>query len=125
MKNWIDTVLTKGWAYGPGGTALQDKSLVQVISSGGPEMVCQRGGYNNFTLAELLRPFKQTADLCGMRYHQPFLTQGVGTLDDDAIKARAARYHRWLQAMVNGDLPPDVNSMHVSQAEFLSTAVHL
>ena len=35
MKLWVDDVLTFGWAYGPGGTALNGKDLWLVASTGG------------------------------------------------------------------------------------------
>ena len=36
-KLWLDDVLTYGWAYGPGGTALQGKDIWLVATTGGPE----------------------------------------------------------------------------------------
>lgn len=122
MKNWLDSVLTLGWAYGKHGTALRNKAFIQVISSGGSEHVYKRGGYNNFTLAELLRPFEQTADLCEMSYHQPFLTQDAGNLNADHIQHQALQYRQWLDKIIDGVLPPVVNTHHAHQADFLSLA---
>lgn len=119
MKNWLDSVLTLGWAYGEGGTALRGKAFLQAVSSGGPEAVYQRGGYNNFTLAELLRPFEQTADLCEMTYHQPFMTQGVRNLTDEILTEHVVRYREWISAIVAGQLPPLVNTHHASQADYV------
>jgi glutathione-regulated potassium-efflux system ancillary protein KefG len=118
MKNWLDSVLTLGWAYGEGGTALRGKAFLQAVSSGGPEAVYQRGGYNNFTLAELLRPFEQTADLCEMSYHQPFFTQGVRNLTEPVLAEQAAKYREWISNIVAGKLPPIVNTHHASQADY-------
>lgn len=118
MKNWLDSVLTLGWAYGDGGTALRGKAFLQAVSSGGPEAVYQRGGYNNFTLAELLRPFEQTADLCEMTYHQPFMTQGIRNLTDEILTEQVVRYREWISAIVAGQLPPAVNTHHASQADY-------
>ena len=36
MKQWLDDVLTYGWAYGPGGNALAGKEWLSAISTGGP-----------------------------------------------------------------------------------------
>lgn len=118
MKNWLDSVLTLGWAYGEGGNALRGKAFLQAVSSGGPEAVYQRGGYNNFTLAELLRPFEQTADLCEMTYHQPFLTQGVRNLTEAVLAEQAEKYRAWISSIVAGQLPPIVNTHHASQADY-------
>lgn len=118
MKNWLDSVLTLGWAYGNSGMAMKDKAFIQAISSGGPEAVYQRGGYNNFSLAELLRPFEQTADLCEMPYHQPFLTQGVKAMSDEEIGFQAEKYRLWILNILQGKLPPVVNTHHANQANF-------
>ncbi len=120
MKNWLDSVLTLGWAYGADGDALKGKAVIQVISSGGSDTVYQRGGYNNFSLPELLRPFEQTADLCDMSYHQPFLSQGVGAMDDAHIAMQAEKYRLWMLNILQGNLPPKVNTRHAIQADFLT-----
>ena len=36
MKQWLDDVLTYGWAYGAGGNALVGKEWLSLISTGGP-----------------------------------------------------------------------------------------
>ena len=37
LKHWFDVVLTKGWAYGEGGTALHGKECLWATSTGGNE----------------------------------------------------------------------------------------
>ncbi len=71
LKEWQDLVLEHGFAYGHGGEALHGKYLMNALTAGGPEDAYQEGGYNHFTLRELLRPFEQTANLCGMHYLAP------------------------------------------------------
>ncbi len=45
VKEWIDLVLTHGWAYGEGGTALAGKTWLSAITSGGSEgSYGRRGG---------------------------------------------------------------------------------
>lgn len=119
MKNWLDSVLTLGWAYGPGGEALRDKVFAQAISSGGAEQVYQRDGHNKFTLAELLRPFEQTAGLCEMHYIQPFLTQGAGAIEDDAIADSCRRYRAWLEQLSLDERPPAVATHQTPATDFL------
>jgi glutathione-regulated potassium-efflux system ancillary protein KefG len=77
LKAWQDQVLTRGWAYGSGGTALHGKRLVLAVSTGGPAEAYQRDGYNHFTIEELLAPLRATARLCGLMLLPPFLFQGV------------------------------------------------
>ncbi len=72
LKEWQDKVLEFGFAYPPSmGKALHGKNWLSVLTTGGPEHGYKSGGYNNFTVSELLRPFQQTAYLCGMRWYSP------------------------------------------------------
>jgi glutathione-regulated potassium-efflux system ancillary protein KefG len=58
-----------------------------VITTGGPDWSYRSGGYNNFTMSELLRPLQQTAYLCGMTWLPPFIVHGVLGGDYGPIKA--------------------------------------
>jgi glutathione-regulated potassium-efflux system ancillary protein KefG len=88
MKEWQDKVLTFGFAYPPKeGTALHGKKWLSVITTGGPQWSYRSGGYNNYTMSELLRPLQQTAYLCGMDWLPPFVVHGVLPGDYEEIKA--------------------------------------
>lgn len=102
IKEWLDLVLTYGWAYGQSGTALKGKTLAQAISAGGPEEVYQRGGINHFTIRELLAPFEQTSRLCGMNYAEAFVVHGTNHLNDLQLAERVADYQTWLEELRNG-----------------------
>lgn len=106
VKEYLDLVLTYGWAYGEGGTALQGKSLMQAISAGGSAEVYCSQGRNRFTIRQLLAPFDQTACLCGMRYLAPHVIHGANQLADAAsIQPLAQRYARLLAALRDETLP--------------------
>jgi glutathione-regulated potassium-efflux system ancillary protein KefG len=77
LKQWQDMVLEHGWAYGEGGTRLQGKITFNAITTGGPASAYRHDGYNRFTVRELLAPWEQTANLCGMRYLPPFVAHGA------------------------------------------------
>ncbi len=94
MKLWLDEVLAFGWAYGPGGTALQGKDLWLVASTGGPEDSYRPDSYNRYFFDAFLPPYEQTAALCGMRFLPPLLLHGAHRVDDAAIDAHAAVYAR-------------------------------
>jgi len=96
LKQWIDAVFEYGFAFGKEGTALHGKSLLLAVSSGGPAEAYQAGGYNNYSMSELLKPFQQLANLAGLRYLPPFLTQGIQQLDDEALVARAEEFRELL-----------------------------
>ena len=106
VKEYLDLVLTYGWAYGEGGAALQGKILLQSISAGGSEDVYCSQGRNRFTIRQLLAPFDQTACLCGLRYLAPHIIHGANQLTDAAsIQPFARRYVRLLKALRDETLP--------------------
>jgi glutathione-regulated potassium-efflux system ancillary protein KefG len=105
LKEWLDIVLEEGWAYGEGGEALRGKHWMHAISAAGSAGRYQRSGLNNFTIAELLRPFEQSAHFCGMRWLPPFVTHHATELDDAAIAAQAAAYRTLVERMAAGNLP--------------------
>jgi glutathione-regulated potassium-efflux system ancillary protein KefG len=100
LKEWQDLVLEHGWAYGHGGTQLRGKITFNAITTGGPEAAYRRGGYNRFTVRELLAPWDQTAHLCGMRFLAPFAVHAAlrVTGDEDVAGARAA-YRQLIEAL--------------------------
>lgn len=96
LKEWLDLVLTHGFAYGEGGTALRGKSLVCAISTGGGAFAYRPEGHNRYTIDEFLRPFDQTARLCRMSWEPPFAVHSAAILNDDDLRAAAASYARFL-----------------------------
>lgn len=107
LKEWLDLVLERGWAYGPGGDRLRGKLLLSAITTGGAESAYARDGHNRFTMRELLAPFDQTAHLCGMTYLPPFVVHGSTHLRDAAaIDAAAGDYRRVLLALADRRIVP-------------------
>jgi len=104
LKEWLDLVLEHGWAYGSTGQALHGKTLLNAITTGGPERAYCAAGYNHFTLLELLAPFAQTAALCGMDYLPPFAVHGPLNMPPEAVATHAADYAKLLAACVAGTL---------------------
>jgi glutathione-regulated potassium-efflux system ancillary protein KefF len=92
MKLWLDEVLAFGWAYGPGGTALQGKDLWLAATTGGPEDSYRPDSYNRYFFDAFLPPYEQTAALCGMRFLPPLLLHGAHRVDKAAIDAHAGVY---------------------------------
>ena len=92
MKQWLDEVMTLGWAYGPGGNALRGKDLWLVASTGGPEAAYQPAGYNRYFFDAFLPPYEQTAALCGLRFLPPLVLHGAHALEEPALQAHAALY---------------------------------
>ena len=65
----------------------------------------RQGGFNNFTVEELLRPFEQTANLCRMRYCAPFVIYGAHRLETEDIEQHADAYREFLDHYVT---PPAI-----------------
>lgn len=107
LKQWIDMVLEFGWAYGPGGNSLKDKTLFHVITTGGGKEAYCREGRNHFTMQEFLVPFEQTARLCGMRWLPPFVVQGTHRLSDPVLEQYGHQYASLLGGLHNGHFTHD------------------
>jgi len=103
LKQWQDLVLEHGWAYGSEGVALQGKTFISLISTGGGEEAYCSAGYNRFTVRQLLAPVEQTAELCGMHFLPPFVVFGTHRLDETGIEAQAERYRGLLEAILAGE----------------------
>jgi glutathione-regulated potassium-efflux system ancillary protein KefG len=100
LKEWQDLVLEHGFAYGRGGVALHGKKMLTAITTGGSEQAYCREGYNRFSVRELLVPFEQTANLCGMEYLPPFVVHGTHKLREQRqILDQAQRYHQTISAL--------------------------
>ena len=77
LKLWMDQVLAYGFAYGSTGDKLRGKTLIVSTTIGGPAASYQRGGYNHFSITDLLKPLEQTANLTGMTWHPPVVSHGM------------------------------------------------
>ena len=102
FKEWQDLVLGHGWAYGREGRALEGKTLLSAITTGGSEESYRQSGSNSYTVRQLLAPIEQTARLCGMDYLPPFVVHGTHRLGATEIDHHAAAYRRTVEAMRDG-----------------------
>ncbi len=108
LKEWQDQVLQYGFAYPPGvGEQLKGKLWLSAVTTGGPQDAYRSGGRNNFTMSELLRPFQQTATLCGLTWLPPFVVHRVlpltmGGISDEELGKRAEEYRLLLDSVAIG-----------------------
>jgi glutathione-regulated potassium-efflux system ancillary protein KefG len=101
IKQWQDLVLEHNWAYGKNGRMLTGKRVFNAISCGGPVEAYTEGGYNHFTIRQLLTPFEQTARLCRMNYLPPFVVHGTHKMTNPDIEMHAIQYEQLLAALVS------------------------
>ena len=99
LKEWQDVVLAYGWAYGSQGTKLHGKEFMLAISTGGPEAAYQAGGYNQYSMSELTKPFQAMANLTGMRFLPTFTLQGVMSIaKEQAMESAEKLVHHILRS---------------------------
>ena len=89
LKEWLDRVLTRGFAYA-GGTALAGKQLQVSCSVGSPEEVYSATGRNKYPLAHFFAPFELTAQLCGMTYLPHYAIHAAHRLTEEELGEKAA-----------------------------------
>lgn len=105
LKQWIDEVLTYGWAYGSKGKALAGRKIALAVSLGAPAKDYRADGTVGCTVAEALRPFELTAKYCGADYRPPFAfhtidsNAGYSEAAQQAAAQSAADYLAWLTAL--------------------------
>ncbi len=58
LKQWEDTTLRHGWAYGTGGDKLHGKELMAAVSVGGSSDKYRHDGEFGVIVPELLRPLE-------------------------------------------------------------------
>jgi glutathione-regulated potassium-efflux system ancillary protein KefF len=98
QKLWLDEVLTYGWAYGHGGTALQGKDLWLVATTGGPESSYHPQSYNRYFFDAFMPPYEQSAALCGMRFLPPLVLHGARRTSEEAVAGHVAVFRERLQS---------------------------
>lgn len=82
LKEWEDLVLEFGFAYGHDGTALKGKMMMNAITAGGSFDSYSRDGIHYYEVRDFLKPFEQSAALCGMHYLPPFVVHEASTLKE-------------------------------------------
>lgn len=99
IKEWIDLVLEHGFAYGRDGQALKGKSMCNTLTTGGRKEAYQQGGFNQYTIRQLLAPYERTVKLCYMNYYPPFVVHGSHLLEKKDIENYADQYKSVLLAL--------------------------
>ncbi len=94
LKEWQDLVLEAGFAYGNNGYQLENKCWLTAITVGGAYESYTESGYNSYPLEELLKPFEQTANFCGMRYLKPFAVYDVLRISREKMRDAAESYRK-------------------------------
>ena len=75
MRQWFESVLEHGFAYGSKGKALAGKKLLVSVTTGSPVVDYRTGGAQNYTIDDLTKGFHQLANLCSMEW-QGYIATG-------------------------------------------------
>ncbi|MBK4733922.1 glutathione-regulated potassium-efflux system oxidoreductase KefF [Noviherbaspirillum pedocola] len=92
QKEWLDTVLEHNWAYGSRGAALAGKDFWLAVTTGSAEGAYSLEGEHGHPFEAFLPPYRQIAQLCGMRWLDPLVLHGARQADEAAIEAHVTRY---------------------------------
>ncbi|MDP5255327.1 MULTISPECIES: glutathione-regulated potassium-efflux system ancillary protein KefG [unclassified Vibrio] len=95
LKEWIDRVLVKGFAFGKG-RALEGKLWRSVITAGGQARAFSQFGYNKYPLEQILQPFELTASLCRMQWVEPMVLYWARGVTQHEQYQHAEQYRQWL-----------------------------
>ena len=91
MKEWQDTVLTKGFAFPPGdGDKLTGKIWQTAVTSGGPDEGYTKEGPFKADLNDIFIPMRLTATYCSMEWQPVFSIGSVMPVGDAWMRAITA-----------------------------------
>ncbi|MFF2299293.1 NAD(P)H-dependent oxidoreductase [Arthrobacter sp. NPDC058127] len=97
MKQWLDEVLTRGWAYGTGKPgALAGKRLRVVTTTGGTQDAYATDGSHGWDFNDILIPLQATARRLGMLWDEPLVIHGVRDITDPQLADHGKRYEAQL-----------------------------
>ena len=99
LKHWFDTVLTKGFAYGEGGTALHGKACLWAVTTGGDMHAFSEEGRHRHPFAVFTPVVEQTLRYCGMTWAEPFVVHGAHQISDAELADSARRFRRRVEAL--------------------------
>ncbi|XAW89372.1 glutathione-regulated potassium-efflux system ancillary protein KefG [Vibrio sp. CDRSL-10 TSBA] len=95
LKEWIDRVLGKGFAFGDE-SAMKGKIWRSVVTTGGNKDAFSQQGYNRYSMREILQPFELTAALCCMEWMEPLILYWARNVSEVERYQHAEEYHQWL-----------------------------
>ena len=96
LSTWLVRICQRGWAYGPGGRALNFKTFGVAVTTGSHGRDYTPEGRYRHSLAEVLTPFELLARHTGMHYLPPFSITAAREIEDDALAVQALAYEQHL-----------------------------
>lgn len=110
LIEWIDLVLSPGWAFGPGGDKLKGKQLLSAMTAGlGGEFYRDSDYDKRYPVSYFLLPFEQIAYQCGMTYLEPLVFKNTRTASPEDLLAHAEKYKQTILDLRDGKTLPVFN----------------
>lgn len=97
LTEWLDRVLSRDFANSMCGNALAGKYWRSVLTTGEPEGAYCPGGYNRYSMGDILRPFELTAAMCHMYWLTPILVCWARRQKPEVLESHAKAYGDWLR----------------------------
>ena len=98
MKHWFEEVLVRGFAYGPGGDALQGKDVLWATTTGGDDTAYGSEGRHKHRFEAFAPVVEQTARYCGMNWLAPFAVHGAHEVGAESLAASGRELRARLEA---------------------------
>ncbi|HSC89460.1 MAG TPA: NAD(P)H-dependent oxidoreductase [Polyangiaceae bacterium] len=121
LKQWFEKVLVRGFAYGPGGTALHGKECLWAPTTGGPFDSYRPGALHGRPFADYVPVVEQTARFCGMGWREPFVVHGSHQVTQTQLERLALDYRerveKWLAELERTDGPARTNGPRRTEDE--------
>ena len=99
LKHWFEKVLTRGFAYGPGGKALWGKRCLWAVTTGGDQQAFSNSGMHGRPFQEFSPVVEQTALFCGMTWEEPLIVHGAHRLAREQLALTARSYRERVAAL--------------------------
>lgn len=107
LKQWLDDVLTYGWAYGSVGNQLKNKKITLAVSTGSKAHDYSVDGRHQVSLETLCAPFELTARYVKADYQLVYAFYGMETQPEEGevlptindVEQSAEDYVKYLLAM--------------------------
>lgn len=96
LKNWLDQVFTRRFAYPDAMGSLVGKELGIAVSLGSPAKNFAAGASENYSLSQIMTPFQALAHKLQMTFLPTFVIDQFGYQSDDMKARLLINYQRYL-----------------------------
>lgn len=104
LKKWQDNVLTRTFTYKEDEGLLRDKEFGIVTSIGNSLDHFQAGGFENYSLSEILIPYQALAKRSGMNFIKPLIIDQFSYMNESAKLDLYLNYQKYITAQQNMSL---------------------